>query len=95
MDSLTHFHFRNVYFYIHYCNSLKVTALDMFQQNSGSHHFNWSLSSWVYKKCQKEAKQEVRQVKRDFERKLNQNIKRGFKELLCLREIQIEDKLDL
>ena len=37
MDSLTHFHSRNVYFYIHYNNSLKVTALDMFQKNLGSH----------------------------------------------------------
>ena len=33
MDFLTHFHSRNVYFYIHYNNSLKVTALDMFQKN--------------------------------------------------------------
>ena len=32
MDSLTHFHYRNVYIYIHYSNSLKVTALDMFQK---------------------------------------------------------------
>ena len=30
MDSLTHFHSRNVYFYIHFSNNLKVTALDMF-----------------------------------------------------------------
>ena len=37
MDSLTHFRFRNVYFYIHYSISLKVTALDMFQKNVGSH----------------------------------------------------------
>ena len=38
MDSPTHFHSRNVYFYIHYsyCNSLKVTALDMFQKILGS-----------------------------------------------------------
>ena len=32
MDSLTHFHSRNVYFYIHYSNSLKVTALHMLQK---------------------------------------------------------------
>ena len=32
MDSLTHFHSRNVYFHIHYNNSLKVTALDMFKK---------------------------------------------------------------
>ena len=32
MDSMTHFHSKNVYFYIHYSNSLKVTALDMFQK---------------------------------------------------------------
>ena len=32
MDSLTHFHSRNVYFYIHYSNSLKVTALNMLQK---------------------------------------------------------------
>ena len=37
MDSLTHFHSRNVYFYIHYSNSLKVTALDMLQKILGSH----------------------------------------------------------
>ena len=37
MDSVTHFHSRNVYFYIHYSNSLKVTALDMFKKNLGSH----------------------------------------------------------
>ena len=30
MDSLTHFHSKNVHFYTHYSNSLKVTALDMF-----------------------------------------------------------------
>ena len=31
MDSMTHFHSKNVYFYIHiYSNSLKVIALDMF-----------------------------------------------------------------
>ena len=29
MDSLTHFHSKNVYFYIHYSYNLKVTALDM------------------------------------------------------------------
>ena len=37
MDSLTHFHSRNVYFYIHFSNNLKVTALDMFQKILGSH----------------------------------------------------------
>ena len=37
MDSLTHFHSRNVYFYIHYGDSLKVTALDIFQKKLGSH----------------------------------------------------------
>ena len=37
MDSLTHLHSRNVYFYIHYSNSLKVTALHMFQNNLDSH----------------------------------------------------------
>ena len=31
MVSLTHFHSRNVYFYLYYNNSLKVTALDMFK----------------------------------------------------------------
>ena len=31
MDSMTHFHSINKYFYINYSNSLKVTALDMFQ----------------------------------------------------------------
>ena len=35
MDSLTHFHSRNVHFYIHFSNNLKVTALDMFQKNFG------------------------------------------------------------
>ena len=35
MDSLTHFHSRNVYFYIHYINILKVKALDMFKKNIG------------------------------------------------------------
>ena len=34
MDSLTHFHSRNVY--LHYNNSLKVTALDMFKKSLGS-----------------------------------------------------------
>ena len=33
MDSMTHFHSKNVYFYTHYINSLKVTALDIFQKN--------------------------------------------------------------
>ena len=37
MDSLTHFHSRNLHFYIHYCYSLKVAALDMFKKNLGSH----------------------------------------------------------
>ena len=37
MDSLIHFHSRNVYFYIHYSDSLKVIALDMFQKMLGSH----------------------------------------------------------
>ena len=37
MDSLTHFHSRNVYFHIHYSNKLKVTALDMFQKMFGPH----------------------------------------------------------
>ena len=37
MDSLTHFHSRNVYFYIHFSNNLKVTALDVFKKNLGSH----------------------------------------------------------
>ena len=37
MDSLTHFHSRNVHFYKHYSNSLKVTALDMFHKMLGSH----------------------------------------------------------
>ena len=37
MDSLTRFHFRNEYFYIHYSNSLKVTAVDMFQKKLCSH----------------------------------------------------------
>ena len=36
MDSLTHFHLRNVHFYIHYSNSLKVTALDMLHKMLGS-----------------------------------------------------------
>ena len=35
MDSLTHF--QKVYFCVHYSDSLKVTALGMFQQNLGSH----------------------------------------------------------
>ena len=30
MDSMIHFHSKNVQFYIHYNNSLNVTALDMF-----------------------------------------------------------------
>ena len=34
-DSLTHFHSRNVYFYIHYSNSLNVTALDMLKKKNG------------------------------------------------------------
>ena len=37
MDSLTHFHSRNVYLFIHLSNSLKVTALDMFQIILGLH----------------------------------------------------------
>ena len=37
MDFLTHFHSRNVYFYIHFNYNLKVTALDVFQKNLGSH----------------------------------------------------------
>ena len=37
MDSLTQFHSKNVYFYEHYSNSLKVTALDMFLKKMGSH----------------------------------------------------------
>ena len=37
MDSLSHFHSRNVYFYIHYSNSLKVKALNMFKKSLGSH----------------------------------------------------------
>ena len=40
MVSLIHFHSRNVYFYIHYSNSLKVTALDMFLKQMGSHPLN-------------------------------------------------------
>ena len=40
MDSLTYFHSRNVYFYIHYNDSLKVTALDMFKKKMGSHPLN-------------------------------------------------------
>ena len=36
-DSLTHFHSRNVYFYIHNYNSSKVPALDMFLKKLGSH----------------------------------------------------------
>ena len=40
MSSLTHFHSKNVYFYIHYSNSLKITALDMFQKNLSSHPLN-------------------------------------------------------
>ena len=35
MDSLTYFHSRIVYFYIHYNKSLKVTALDMFPNKIG------------------------------------------------------------
>ena len=35
MDSVTHFHSKNVYSYVHYCNSLKVTALDMFKKKMG------------------------------------------------------------
>ena len=31
MDSLTHLHSKNVYFYIHYSCSLKVIALSIFQ----------------------------------------------------------------
>ena len=34
---MTYFHSKNVYFYIHYSNSLKVTALNMFQKSLGSH----------------------------------------------------------
>ena len=33
MDFLTYFYSRNVYFYIHYVNSLNVTTLDIFQKN--------------------------------------------------------------
>ena len=34
MDSMTHFHSKNVYFYTHYCNTLKATALGMFLKKS-------------------------------------------------------------
>ena len=37
MDSLTYLHSRNVYFYIRYKNSLKVTALDMFKKKNWVH----------------------------------------------------------
>ena len=37
---MTHFHSENLYFYIHYSNSLKVTALYMFQRKLGSHPNN-------------------------------------------------------
>ena len=47
MDSLTHFHSRNVYFYINFSNNLKVTALDMFQKNLGSHPVNSSAAKWM------------------------------------------------
>ena len=38
MDSLTHsIPEMYTYFYIHFSNNLKVTALDVFQKNFGSH----------------------------------------------------------
>ena len=37
MGSLTPFNSRNVYFCVHYSDSLKVTALGMFQKHLGSH----------------------------------------------------------
>ena len=65
MDSLTHFHSRNVYFNIHYSNNLKVTALDRFKQEESlkkttialegiNKHYNLSLylkSSTGFKDC--------------------------------------------
>ena len=41
MDSLTHFQSRNVYFYKHYNNSLKVTALNMFKKKKKKKKKNW------------------------------------------------------
>ena len=50
MDSLTHFDSRNVYFYIHHSNSLKVTALDMFIKKIGfTPPLSWELSvNWSF-----------------------------------------------
>ena len=47
MDSLTHFHSRNVYFYTHFSNNLKVTALDMFHKNLGSHPLKYMCVVWL------------------------------------------------
>ena len=35
MDYMTHFHSKDVYFYIHYIDSLQVTALDVFKKKLG------------------------------------------------------------
>ena len=48
MDSLTHFHSRNVYFYIHYINILKVKALDMFKKNIGFTPFKQIVNEKIY-----------------------------------------------
>ena len=44
-----------------------------------------------YKRCQKEAKQEVRQAKKDFERKLAQNIKEDSKS--CYAYVRSKQKI--
>ena len=50
MDSLTHFHARMAYFYTHFSNNLKVTALGMFQKNLGSHPLKSAITFEV--KCE-------------------------------------------
>ena len=38
MGSMIHFDLKNMYFYINYSDSLKVAALDMFQNNNIVRH---------------------------------------------------------
>ena len=48
MDSMTHFHSKYVYFYKHHSNSLKVTALDMFQKMGLTPLLNYNKIAHVY-----------------------------------------------
>ena len=60
MDSLTHFHSRNVYFYIHYSYSLKVTVLDMFKKILGSYPLLKQNSMFRFLKKKKKKKMKNR-----------------------------------